>query len=321
MNKRVLVVGAGNLGRRHIQSLELSQTKLDIVVVDLSEEALSIAKELLAKDAITNQISYTNSIASIDGMIDLAIVATTANSRLAILKELLSQGVNEIILEKIVFNSLSDINDAHDLISANREAKIWVNCPRRLYPIYRRLKKELMGETFEKFTVKGNNFGMGCNGIHFIDLIAYFIGDNNYQLSSERIVEVPESKRKGYVELVGALDGAFDSGCQVEMLCGNEGDKVELELCFILGHGSLLINEQAGEAILRRGDSMEVMEFNMPYQSELTGPLVDRIFSDSRCELTTLEESLALHYPFISAAYEAYAERFGTNDKKFIPLT
>ena len=307
--------------KRQIQSLELSQEKLDIIVVDLSEEALLNAKKLLAKENVTNKIIYTNSIASVDRPIDIAIVATTANSRLAILKELLTQGVKKIILEKIVFNSLCDIDDARELISVNTEAKIWVNCPRRLYPIYQRLKKELMGETFKKFTVKGDNYGMGCNGIHFIDLVAYLIGDSNYQLSSKRIVGVHESKREGYVELVGGLDGAFESGCQLEMLCGTEGDKAELELCFILEQGTLIVNEQAGEALLKRGDSSEIIEFNVPYQSELTGPLVDRIFSEGFCELTTIEESMTLHYPFISAAYEAYAGRFGVNNKKFIPLT
>lgn len=314
-------MGAGNLGRRHIQSLELSQQKLEIVVVDLSEEALSTAKELLEKEAISNKVSYVSSIALVEGVIDLAIVATTANSRLAIFEELLAQNVKNIILEKIVFNSLADLDEAQKLISSNKEAKIWVNCPRRLYPIYQRLKKELAGETFKKFTVKGNNFGMGCNGIHFIDLIAYFIGDNNYQLSSKRIVEVPESKRKGYVELVGALDGSFEAGCQIEMLCGNEGDNVELELSFILDNGSLLVNEQAGQAVLRRGARSETIDFNVPYQSELTGPLVDCIFSEGSCELTALEDSIALHYPFISAAYEAYSKRFSANDKRFIPIT
>lgn len=291
MNKSVLIVGAGNLGRRHLQSLKLSKNLLEVYVVDSSDTALSLAKEAVEQVEMKMPVSYYSSLDVVQKLnIDVAIVATTANSRLAILKTLIDNGVKNIVLEKIAFNSLQDIDDALELVSESENTKIWVNCPRRLYPFYQSLKTKLKDATFKRFSVKGNNFGMACNGIHFIDALAYLIGDSNYQLSSKKITNVEESKRDGYIELFGTLEGEFESGCKLELECGKDGEKAEFQLSLEMENGVLEINELLGEAQLITDGSTKKIEFNMPYQSELTGPLVDRILLDGICELTGFKE-------------------------------
>jgi predicted dehydrogenase len=321
MKKYILVIGAGNLGRRHIQSLKLSTHELEVYVVDTSKEALSQVKEAVEQVQMTTRVRYFTQLEDVPNKIDVAIVATTANSRLLILRALIDKGVNNIILEKIAFNSLQDIAEATELVSSAVETKVWVNCPRRLYPIYQLLKKELKGEVFKRFHVKGSNYGMGCNGIHFIDLLAFLIGESNYQLSSKKITRVEESKRDGYIELFGILDGSFASGCELVLECRKDDGNPDFRLCFEMEKGMLTINELAGEAVLEMRGASKTIEFNMPYQSELTGPLVDQILLNGECGLTVFEESIKLHKVFIATTYLAYAEKFGKNKKSFIPLT
>lgn len=320
MKKRVLVIGAGNLGRRHIQSLKLSKNDLEVFVVDTSIEALSQAKDAVEQAQITIPVHYLTKLEDVSKNIDVAIVATTASTRLETLKWLIEKGVSNIILEKIAFNSLHDIDEAAELVSAV-EANIWVNCPRRLYPIYQLLREELKGATFKKFQVKGNDFGMGCNGIHFIDLLAYLIEDSNYQLSSKKITDVVESKRVGYIELFGVLSGSFTSGCELLLECEKGSGNPSFDLLLEMEQGILRVDELAGKATLDMDDSSKTIKFNMPYQSELTGPLIDKIILDGECGLTGFETSLTLHRIFISATYKAYAKRFGENEKRFVPLT
>ena len=136
MKKYILVIGAGNLGRRHIQSLKLSTHDLEVYVVDTSKEALSQVKEAVEQVQMTTNVRYFTQLEDVPNKIDVAIVATTANSRLLILRELIGKGARNIILEKIAFNSLQDIAEATKLVSSAVETKVWVNCPRRLYPIY-----------------------------------------------------------------------------------------------------------------------------------------------------------------------------------------
>jgi predicted dehydrogenase len=322
MNKSILIVGAGNLGRRHLQSLKLSQNPLEVYVVDSSDAALSLAKEAVEQAEMKIPVSYFSNLDVVQKLnIDVGIVATTASSRLPILKTLIENDIKNIVLEKIVFNSLQDIDDALLLTSEAKNTKIWVNCPRRLYPVYQQLKKDIKGSVFKRFSVKGNNFGMGCNGIHFIDLLAYLIDDSKYQFSSEKITDVEESKRADYVELFGIMDGYFESGCQLELECGKNSEKPEFEISLEMEDGSLNIRELTGEAVLNKSGSTSTLDFNMPYQSELTGPLIDQILQEGTCGLTSFNESMALHRPFIAASYKPYATRFGENDKKLVPLT
>jgi len=321
MKKIILIVGVGQLGLRHLQSLKLSQYELDIVVVDSSYEAITRAKKAVIEAGITASVCYLDSLHDVPEHIDIAIVATTANSRLAILELLLKKKVTNIVLEKIAFNSLIDIDAAKLLVTTANHKNIWVNCPRRLYPIYKALKTELEGSLFKRFTVTGNNYGMGCNGIHFIDLLAYLISDSYYELSSENISSVEESKRPGYVELFGSLEGRFESGCEILLECGKQSQAAEFEFLLELNNGFLKVRELAGEAELEIAGELKNMKFKMPYQSELTGPLVDSILASGSCDLSGFDESMELHRSFIASTYEAYERKLGGNKKQSIPLT
>lgn len=322
MNVSILVVGAGNLGRRHLQSLKLSDNIAKIYVVDSSDTAISLTKEAIEQAKIKIPVCYFKSLDEIQKFnIDIAIVATTANSRLPILKSIIDYGIRNIVLEKIVFNSIQDIDDGLFLISKEESTKIWVNCPRRLYPIYNKLKMEIKGSVFKSFTVKGNNFGMGCNGIHFIDLLAFLIDDSKYEFSSEKITNLEKSKRDTYIELFGIMEGDFESGCRIELECGKSSKNSDYEIKLEMEDGYLCIQELSGHAVLKKGELMRTFDFKMPFQSELTGPMIDQILHEGRCGLTTFKESMALHRPFIQASYNSYAKRFGENEKKIVPLT
>ena len=322
MKESILLVGAGNLGRRHLQSLKLSKSSTEVYVVDSSNTAITLAKEAVEQAKVEIPVNYFSNLDEVQKLdIDLAIVATTANSRLPILKKIIYNGVRNIVLEKIVFNSLKDIDDGIILHSKEKSTKIWVNCPRRLYPIYNELKNNIKGSVFKSFSVKGNNFGMGCNGIHFIDLLAFLIDESKYKLSSGKITNLEESKRASYVELFGIMDGYFESGCRVELECCNNSKSSEYEIKLEMDDGYLHIQELSGHAVLKKGDLSRTFDFKMPFQSELTGPMVDQILQEGSCGLTKFEESMILHRPFIEASYNSYAKSFGGNEKKSVPLT
>ncbi|MDI3323040.1 Gfo/Idh/MocA family oxidoreductase [Pontibacterium granulatum] len=318
--KRIVVVGAGNLGRRHMQSLGLSEYNLEIFMVDASEEALQLARELYEQSDIGFPIHYMTSLENVVDGADAAIVATTANPRLKILDTLIQKGTKNIVLEKVAFNSVSDIDDAYKLVN-DTDIKVWVNCPRRLYPIYQQLKERLAGNTFKRFSLSGDHYGMACNGIHFIDLLAYLIDDSDYQIDATGVSAIEESKRSGYVEFFGSLKGKFSQGCEWVLTCGSQGERPQFEYSLEMAEGQLLVNEQKGKAELRLADQVTEIEFTNPYQSELSGPLVDQILGTGECLLTSFDESIALHRPFIAASYELYAKHAGENERQMVPIT
>ena len=79
--KNIAIIGAGNLGSRHLQALALIDFPINIDVTDLSKESLKTAKkrweEMPANDLI-KQIQFVNSIDELSANLDVVIIATIA---------------------------------------------------------------------------------------------------------------------------------------------------------------------------------------------------------------------------------------------------
>jgi predicted dehydrogenase len=316
----VAVIGAGLLGRRHLQSLDLCEKNIKISVVDTAVVSLEFAKNDLSNTKAAQNVEYYHSIEDVTDNIDLAIVATTAKVRLSVLKALLIKKVKNIILEKVAFNSLSEIELAQKIVKGSN-VNIWVNCPRRLYPIYQELKVILKKYTAINYSIKGSDYGLACNGIHYIDFFSYLENCDDYAFKRSNITEMTESKRDGYIECFGDLIGEFSSGCGFQLECKNNGVKPEYKIIIELDEGSIEIDEIRGCMSIDIGGEIETRTFTMPYQSELTGPLVDTVIDTSQCELTGFYESMKIHVPFVREAYNEYAKIYGSNEKMFVPIT
>ncbi|EAT16134.1 Gfo/Idh/MocA family oxidoreductase [Desulfuromonas acetoxidans] len=321
----VLLVGSGNLGRRHLQSLKACRNNLNIYVVDSclsSLEAARVAYAEVEEVGGLKKIAYFESLDKVEKKINVAILATPATGRFQLIKSLLDLDVDYFILEKIAFNSVGDIDAVIDLLRG-RIRGAWVNCPRRLNSFYQDLKQCLLKEKIHKFEVVGKNFGMACNSIHFIDLFSFLEGKTDYKLSVEGVEDVLQSKRPGYVEFFGEIIGQFAGGAQFRLSCHQPEAAVEFRVQIESDNYSYKVDEVNGEVeitSLKNGE-IEKLRFRQPFQSELTGPLVDAIVDQGECKLTPLEESMALHRPFIEASYQLYVANFGENKEKRIPIT
>ena len=90
--KHVLLVGAGQLGSRHLQAMASCKTNIDVSVVDPSMDALRTAQERLQEVKLSSsigKISFLQRISDVESDIDCCIIATNAQQRLTVLKELL----------------------------------------------------------------------------------------------------------------------------------------------------------------------------------------------------------------------------------------
>ena len=88
-----------------------------------------------------------------------------------------------LILEKVVFQSIQDFEDIIELLKIN-QIKAWVNCPRRMYKFYQEVQKQIGNGEQIIYTIRGGNWEMGCNSIHFIDLISFISGETDFSITS-----------------------------------------------------------------------------------------------------------------------------------------
>ena len=92
--KKIIIIGAGNIGSRHIQALKSVKTPLKIHVIDPSVKALKISKERydsIHPDILNHEISYSRDLNIQDDQIDIAIIATTSKVRRGVIENLLER--------------------------------------------------------------------------------------------------------------------------------------------------------------------------------------------------------------------------------------
>ena len=80
---RVAIVGAGNIGGRHLQALVRSERPLEVYVVDPSPGVLRHAAARVDEAASNEHVSvrYLGELSKLPSTLDVAIVATTSKER------------------------------------------------------------------------------------------------------------------------------------------------------------------------------------------------------------------------------------------------
>ena len=323
-----LLIGAGQLGSRHLQALALSDfDDIYIQVVEPSPEARRVARERweqVAKSEKIHAIEFLESISSINRSIDFCIVATNANCRLQVLRDLLaSVSVRQLVLEKVLFQSVDQVKAASRLLSS-LDTQVWVNCPRRMFPIYLELKERLAHEQTLNLQVNGNNWGLACNAIHFIDLWAMLGGQHSYTLETSGLdAAVVESKRPGYKEVSGTLSGVADNR-RFSLTSGAGIEMVPLSISIETEQFSIDVNESKGLCTIQTKETgqQEVLAFSVLFQSQLSHEAARQLLAsaDGQCELTSFNESASLHEPLLQGLLEFF-NRQGDDIHTLCPIT
>lgn len=298
----VAVIGAGQLGSRHLQGLSLVNFPCIFYMVDPFQESLLRARQRMEEMPPNDNVVDLIALTDIDGLpkrVDLAILATTADIRLTILEQLLSHcKVSYLVLEKVLFQREIDYVTAGQLLESHG-AKAWVNCPRRMYDIYRDVKHFFSNDLIQYMQVHGGDWGLGCNGIHFADLFNYLTGEivGIYDATQLNRGTYP-SKRAAFVEFGGSLSG--QSSTAHFSLTAQHGSNSR-HLIMIRGEKhSCLLDEQAGQIwFLDEINGWHNASFTTPYQSQITGNVAMEILQSGSCYLPDYNTSVAIHLPFI----------------------
>lgn len=301
----ILLVGAGQLGSRHLQALALLTIEVNIFVVDPSSESLMIAKQRFDEiaDSFNVNITYSQDINDIPGVIDIAIVATSSKVRRKVIEAIISKSqVKYFVLEKVLFTRSDDYEIVSELLIRNN-ISAWVNCPRRMNQYYKNLSSKLNGNI--SLNAIGNGWGLGCNVIHLLDLFAFLSRNSNCIVDTQNLIpEIFESKRAGYIELGGTIAAYTDGGDTFSATCYMNG--VSPLTLFISAENARYVISEGSTARVWKSESennwvWEEENFTIDFQSKLTNRFVEQLLLEGNCELTTYEESAKLHLAFINA--------------------
>jgi predicted dehydrogenase len=301
---QIAVIGAGQLGSRHLQGLAGLRESAHLHVVDPAEVVRGQAKSRLVEAAgeeSARQLTLHQDASTLPSAIDFAVVATTANHRFAALDALLNATkVRYLLLEKVLFQRFSEYEQAGRLIERHG-VRTWVNCPRRAYEVYRTVKGWFAADPVVHMDVAGGAWGLGCNGVHFVDLFAFLTETvpNHYDSSDLDPDSIP-ARRTGFIEYTGTLRARSSAA---SLAIASMRDSQVRHLITIRSRDQqAVIDEGSGTAWrLQSVSKSQIVNFSVPWQSQMTGIIAWKLLDQGDCELTPYAQSAAIHLGFLRA--------------------
>ncbi len=314
MKRRIVIIGGGQLGSRHLQALAKLEEPAYITVVDPSAGALETCQNRVREVPGWERHAYEflPEMAK-HASLDFAVVATAASVRRQVLETLLATTtVQNVLLEKVLFQRASDCVEVGRLLN-QKGVKCWVNAARRMWPFYRGLKQAIQGETVIHFRQTGGGWGLACNAYHFLDLFSFLSGSGIRQLSSDFLDrQTMESKRKGFKELSGTLVGSLENGCFLSI---SDYRRLQIPSALLIetDRRTIRIVEAAKTVEVLAGPALEGSLVLQPkHQSELTQFFVHSVLSGEFGSLTDYGEASLIHRGML----QCFADIFAPDEDK-----
>lgn len=308
----IYIIGAGQIGSRHLQALKAVGSLLSIKVIDPNPTSLKVAKEryeIMPKGRFQHKIEYLTEIPKNKKRVDLAIIATYSDVRAKVIKKLLtSSKVKNLILEKILFNKISDYNSIGAILRRSK-TRAWVNFTARAMPFYNILKNEFKTSPITYNVVAGDQ-GLVTNAIHYLDHIAYFTGSEKFTLDTSALIpRIFKSKRGGFFELCGTLRSHFSDGSVGNFTFYPEGNHPPV-ISISNNRIHYIIKEAEKRAWRAEAPDWHWKDIPAPIllQSQVTNHLVEDLIYMNTCHLTTYEKACVIHLQILPPLLKFFNE-------------
>lgn len=209
---RVLIVGCGNIGYRHLEATAAAGAR-EISIIEKNLPALQTRiagshlkdRELRLLPSLEDLGSATN--------FDCVISGLTTTAQVALFPQLLALRAGAYLFEKPLAQSLASLESLAQLVRQGPgDERVFVNCSRDTWKGYQEVRQRVTNARREgprafHFEVFGNLWGLGCNAVHFLELFRLFTGATAIEPVSQQITPAPQGNKRGaeFDEYVGTL--------------------------------------------------------------------------------------------------------------------
>lgn len=210
---KVLLIGAGRMGTRHLQGLDGVASACDVVDPDAkaregvrSTTGKTEIKTFAALDAVPADAGY-----------DAAILASTATDRRELFEGIERRGVPAILVEKPIAQNRADAKAVLDRVASSKSA-VWVNHYRRTLSGFEPLRQA--GGPFV-LSISSGAMGLGANGVHWIDFAIHLTGAKSGKLLYGEIDDaiIRSGRGPSFRDYGGRGVFAFPDGSRLMLSC------------------------------------------------------------------------------------------------------
>jgi hypothetical protein len=311
------ILGCGQIGSRHLQSLALLEEPATIHLVDPSLQSLETAEARFSQ-AVSPERSKAfclirhGASETLPSTLDLAIVASSSFHRADLCEGLLKVTKPEfVILEKFLFPRVSDYDRIGKLLTEN-QVPTYVNQWMATTFAFQRIASWI-GDGLVDMKVSGRGWGLCCNAVHYIEPFQHLTGRQELTLQSSRFEEgFEDSKRNGYRELFGAIKIDSADGSKLDLCCGSGQPEEAIHIGISSGNRSVQVDFYMDRFQCHFQDGHKEWDdlFWIPMQSQLTHRFVQQLLWEGKCGLPEFAVSSAQH----RLVLEPFLDHFRKND-------
>lgn len=295
---KLLLIGSGELGSRFLQASINTNLLNEITVIEPNEKSVILTKNRISdlEEKKINIIWLTNISELKDDIFNICIIATQAENRIDIFKDIFKLKIKNILTEKIVTQTEEDflfiLNESKKL-----DIKIWVNCKTRCYPQWQYIKSKLNKNKFSYHSIGGNH-GLCTNGIHTIDLFVYlseskYLIDNHSKFDKE--IYLTKRNKYDFSGEINIIDNN-NSKCIIDYSYSNNATILDTiissEYRWVIDHST----KQFYEGSINNNWKLVEKDFNDDLSvSFMSISFIEEILHRNNCSLPTLEETYLSH--------------------------
>ena len=197
MNK-ICLIGFGKIGFRYFEAIFKLKNKFNLYIVDINCP-FKKGYEYLKKNKIKKTVFFLKNLNEIDvKKFDLVIISTTCDGRLRLIEKVKkSFTFKNIIIEKPITQNETELIKLKRILPKNS----WIHSNKKNFKIYKDIKKKINLKNRVKMTIEGNNWGICCNSLHFIELFNFFCQKKITKIQETKKLKWIKSKRKNFFDL------------------------------------------------------------------------------------------------------------------------
>lgn len=321
MQGKILLIGCGQLGSRHLQAVSTLKEVREIHVVDSHPESLEVGRTRLREVSDANPsivVQWHKEPMACCAGGDLCIVATQAKGRSELIKNIAEQfKYKQFLVEKIVTQSIKEYQELMQY-AKKYSLSIRVHCQTRTYAVHRYIKSCLDPSEPIIFTETGGNLGLACNGVHYADLFLFYDNTNAIHAVGSKIDPVLHTTKRGgnVFDLSGSLYGFSDKGSHFILSYASQHKSFDI-MTIVSSRGKFIVDIVAQTAFEWKEESGwgRIPAMENTFVSYTSKGIVSNILSGKDSGLPTLEECFPAHEFILQSLLPHFNTLRGTNNQ------
>lgn len=290
MKKNILVYGGGNIAIRHVQSIISKKAIGKIYIYDNKKSSLKKMSDFFYNYRNRKKLIFCNNQKNIKNKnFFLVFLCTYAFNRIRLIKRIKKFfNIDYFIAEKILESNISNFSKIKF-----KTTNIYVNMPIRNIRPFRIIKSKLNTKKINA-TLKGQNWHMICNSLHYINYISYVTKSSVKKIIIKKLDKPYKLLRKNFIDFHGKILVYYDNGSKLNIV----SEKNTKKHFFYLKQGKkiFIYNFKNDKLSLEKKNFICKRE----YISKLSGKFFNSLLKYKKVKLPTFDEALKENFLFIN---------------------